>query len=279
MKIYDNKQMRSVDKVPLNAILPPKIAMRNESRDESLESLAKSISEYGLLQPILLKKVGKKYEVIAGHRRLNAHKLLKLPAIDALITKADARDVLVMRLFENKHRENVTPFEEATYLNAMLVQLECKQTELAALIGVSNAYLSERLKILKYPPPLLASLRSGEISFSVAYFLMKLSYLKILPQYLEWTIKFKTKPNVLRYIYQDVQKNQTILEQYNFMNLSKGLPDDGLSLLDNDINETHTFCKVLVVSVIYKQYKQPIQRYIIKSSKQQISIMDLLFNN
>jgi len=234
-------ETKNIQRIPLKQILEPKIAMRSNINLAGLEDLKASILEYGLLQPIVLRTVGKKFEIIAGHRRFTAHKELKLPAIDAICVTAEEKDVLIMRLYENKQRENVSPYEESVYLHAMIETIGCKQKELSSLIGVSPAYLSERLKITAYPPQVLAALRAGDISFALAKIISN-NWVNIKKtQFLELCIELGTSPACMRYIMKSDNFDIFTMSKLYFEQLSNYHQYDQLSVLDRMNEKTHIF--------------------------------------
>lgn len=98
-------------KLPVEIIDPNPYQPRRVFPIEELESLASSISEAGLLQPISVRKVGERYQIIAGERRLRAHKLLGRSSIEALITASEDSDMAVLALVENIDREDLSDFE------------------------------------------------------------------------------------------------------------------------------------------------------------------------
>jgi ParB family chromosome partitioning protein len=163
------KPMQKVQTISIDQINPPELVVRSVMSREKLDTLKASIERLGLIQPIVLKKNGTKFEVIVGHRRLTAHKELKLATIDAIII-ADENDMRneVRKIHENSEREDVNPMDEARFLSRLNKQYKMSQGEIAKSIGRSDAYVSQRLAIMDAPDIIQEALEDGVISFSVA---------------------------------------------------------------------------------------------------------------
>jgi len=174
-------------KVKLTDILPPKIGMRNAIEQEGINELASSIMEVGLINPITLSPKGKKYEIIAGHRRFQACLQLQFHEIEANIVETNESVLLQMRFDENIVRTGVSEYDEAVYLEAVGKQLQLNQAELASRIGKSASYVNERMKILTYPPELLKALREGKLSFSVAREFARCDDIKVIRIWLKYS--------------------------------------------------------------------------------------------
>ncbi|MCL5257224.1 MAG: ParB/RepB/Spo0J family partition protein [Chloroflexi bacterium] len=145
----------SVEEVPLSQIRPnPKQPRDRESAafsEESLQELASSIAEYGVLQPILLKRVGRQYQIIAGERRYRACLSLDLPTIPArLVDPESDEQELEISLVENLQRKDLDPLEEAEIYRQMLDDLGYTYRSLAERIGKSVGYIDMRVKLLSY---------------------------------------------------------------------------------------------------------------------------------
>jgi ParB family chromosome partitioning protein len=184
--------------IRIDEIIPPRIEMRLEHNKQKVASLAKSISSQGLLHPIVVRKSGQAFEVIAGHRRLQAYKLLKRNEIEARVINATDPQTLYSRYAENMARKDVSPLEESEYLAEIQAQTGCKGTEIAKEICRSDAYVSERLAIQEWPTILKAALASGKISFSVAREFAKFPDENALRQFLDYALSSGCNPSQAR---------------------------------------------------------------------------------
>jgi ParB family chromosome partitioning protein len=149
--------------IPVGAVAPNPRQPRNLFADEALESLALSIQEVGILQPIVVRKVGGGYELIAGERRLRAAKLAGLATVPAIIREADDADSLREALIENIHREDLNPIELAEAFRELLEELGLKQETLAERLGVSRSHVANTIRLLQLPPEVQQLLAEGKM--------------------------------------------------------------------------------------------------------------------
>lgn len=166
-----NKQDEEIkiQEILLTQIEEPEHAIREKIDPEGLKELAESIDEIGLIQPILLKqKKNGKYEIIAGHRRFLAHKMLKKKTIKAICLNKDKVESELIKFHENFFREDITPIQEAKWIKYMLDKLNITQKELAQKINKSTTYIIDRLKLLEMPKELQKAVDEKKISMSVA---------------------------------------------------------------------------------------------------------------
>ena len=142
-----------------------------------LKDLAASIKEVGVLQPILVRPNGDRYDVIYGHRRLAAAKLAKLATVPVLFAgKGDETQDRAQRLVENLHREDLSALDEArAYEQLLALGVTGGQRGLAKLVGKSQAHVSKRLGLLQLPAEVQEHVDSGRISLTDATTLSKLS--------------------------------------------------------------------------------------------------------
>jgi len=158
--------------IPLDRIEPPAAPLRAQMSREKLDELKKSIGKVGLIQPIIVQKNGRKYEIIAGHRRYIAFQELKKVSIPAIVRQRPEDENEVVMLHENIAREDISPMDEARLYQRMIADAGLTQEEVAQRTGRSPAYVSQRLALLKAPAIIQEALEDRQISFSVARELM-----------------------------------------------------------------------------------------------------------
>ncbi len=141
---------------------------------ESLNELAKSISEYGIVQPIIVKKSIKGYELVAGERRTKAAKIAGLKKIPAIIKEFNDQEMMEIALIENIQREDLNPIDEATSINNIIKLRGYTQEEFATKFGKSRTYVTNILGLLKLPDEVKKMLEKKSISASHARVLSKL---------------------------------------------------------------------------------------------------------
>jgi ParB family chromosome partitioning protein len=149
--------------VPDGAVSPNPRQPRNIFDDNALDALALSIQEVGVLQPIVVRKVGGGFEVIAGERRLRAAKKAGLATIPAIVRDSDDSESLREALIENIHRENLNPIELAEAFRELLEELGLKQETLAERLGVSRSHVANTIRLLQLPAEVQTRLAEGKI--------------------------------------------------------------------------------------------------------------------
>ncbi len=149
--------------VPVGAIQPNRRQPRSLFDDEALQALALSIQEVGILQPIVVRKAGAGYELIAGERRLRAAKLAGLATVPIILRDSDDSESLREALIENIHRENLNPVELAEAFRELLEELGLKQETLAERLGVSRSHVANTIRLLQLPSDVQQLLAEGKV--------------------------------------------------------------------------------------------------------------------
>jgi len=160
--------------VPVNAIAPNPKQPRTNFDEEAIESLALSIREVGILQPIVVRKAGAGYELIAGERRLRAAKRAGLATVPVVVRDTGDTDTLREALIENIHREDLGPIELAEAFRQLLEELGLKQEELAERIGLSRSHIANTIRLLQLPLDVQQLLTDGRIQAGHARALLQL---------------------------------------------------------------------------------------------------------
>ncbi|HEX5937925.1 MAG TPA: ParB/RepB/Spo0J family partition protein [Actinomycetota bacterium] len=137
--------------VPTGSISPNPKQPRSRFEDEAMGELAASIREVGILQPIVVRRTGQGYEVVAGERRLRAAKLAGLATVPVVLRDSDDSDLLREALIENIHREDLNPIELGEAFRQLLDELGLKQEELADRVGVSRSHIANTIRLLALP--------------------------------------------------------------------------------------------------------------------------------
>lgn len=150
--------------VPIEEIVPNPEQPRRHFDEEALESLAESIRRHGLLQPLLVRRAGGCYELIAGERRLRAATRAGLDRIPVIVRETDPGERLEIALVENVQRENLTALEEAEAYRHLIDAYGLTQEEIASRVGKSRPAITNALRLLGLPDAVKAQLESGELS-------------------------------------------------------------------------------------------------------------------
>ena len=145
---------REVARIPIDSIRPNPYQPRRVFSQEALEELCASIKQYGLLQPISVRKTGNDtFELIAGERRLRASKMAGMKYIDAIIFSTYEQDSAVIAMMENLQRENLHYMEEAEGYQNLIRDHGLSQDELARRLGKNQSTIANKMRIIKLPMP------------------------------------------------------------------------------------------------------------------------------
>lgn len=160
--------------VPVSSVVPNPRQPRTVFDEDLLLELSESIKEVGVLQPIVVRRVGTTYELIMGERRLRATTMAGLETIPAIVRGTDDTDMLRDALLENLHRAELNPLEEAAAYQQLLEDFECSKEELATRIKRSRPQISNTLRLLKLPAPVQRRVAAGVLSAGHARALLAL---------------------------------------------------------------------------------------------------------
>ncbi len=163
----------SIFLIEIDNISPNSEQPRTEFNEDELKGLASSIRTYGILQPLLVRKIeedvpsGRKvsYELIAGERRLRASKLVGLSHVPAIIRGVRPQEKLELSLVENLQRNNLNPIEEALAYQRLQDEYNFSQQEIADRMGKSRPVVANALRMLRLPRVIQDAVREGKISF------------------------------------------------------------------------------------------------------------------
>jgi len=149
----------AVSKLIVNPFQPRKIF-----NEEALQELAESIKEHGIIQPIVVRKKEKKYEIIAGERRFRATKLAGLKEIPAIVKEMTEQQMMEVAILENLQREDLTPIEEAEAYSSLIENLNFTQDALAKRLGKSRPHIANHIRLLQLPEDVRKLMNEGVLS-------------------------------------------------------------------------------------------------------------------
>ena len=164
------------DSLPLDQLQPGKYQPRTRMDDTALAELAESIKAQGVIQPVLVRKVGEgKYEIIAGERRCRAARLAGLTEVPVVIREVADEAAAAMALIENIQREDLGPLEEAQGLARLIADFSYTQEQAAQAVGRSRSAIANLLRLLNLPAPIQQMLGAGELDMGHARALLAIS--------------------------------------------------------------------------------------------------------
>ena len=172
--IIDEAKKSDIVEININEIRSNPYQPRKTFDEESLKELAESIKEHGVVQPIIVKKSIKGYELVAGERRTKASKLAGLTTIPAIIRDFNDEEMMEIALIENIQRENLNPIEEALAYENIIKATGMTQEKIAQKFGKSRSYVTNMLGLLNLPKETKELVEKGEISASHARVLSKM---------------------------------------------------------------------------------------------------------
>jgi ParB family chromosome partitioning protein len=152
---------------------------RTHFDEGSLEGLADSIRSHGIVQPLLVRRHGEGYELIAGERRWRAAKLAGLTKVPVIVRDVPDKDLLEIALIENIQRENLNAIEEAHAYKRLIETVGLTQEELAARVGRDRSYITNYLRLLKLPDDLQKLVVEGRLSTGHARTILGLSHVDL----------------------------------------------------------------------------------------------------
>lgn len=179
---------QTIKDISLDLIYEPKGVVRMDIDPAGIEELAQSISEIGLLQPILVAVDGERFELVFGHRRYLACRKLGLSTIRSVIRVMTQIEIGIARATENINRADLTPLEEAATYKNLLDEYNLTLEQVAQKMGKSAGTIKRRMDLLKMPPQLQKAVHSKSISISVAEELWIIADMTDLDYYLSFAL-------------------------------------------------------------------------------------------
>jgi ParB family chromosome partitioning protein len=159
--------------LPIDQIKPNPFQPREDFNQETIEELAQSIKEKGIIQPLLVRRKGDSFELIAGERRLRAANLLKMKELPVIVKNVEDKDSLEMALIENIQRQELNPIEEAHAFQHLIDKFAVTQERIGEVLGKSRVSVTNILRLLKLPHEIQDELKKGRISFGHARALLE----------------------------------------------------------------------------------------------------------
>lgn len=244
---------RKVVELPLEDVLPNRFQPRIKFSEDAINELCESIKEHGVIQPIVVRPVGDRYEIIAGERRFKASTLAGLQTIPAIIINLNDKDSAEVALIENVQRQDLTPIEEAISYKKILDMGYLNQENLAEKIGKSQSAIANKLRLLNLDEDVQEALLNGKISERHARSLLKLSnkedQVKLLDKIITERLTVRKTDEEINKMINGEKENKNIQSDVEVLNFdepiiiptdsSEGIPSD-LNIPSNPIIEPST---------------------------------------
>ena len=155
---------QKVQHVPLHRVTPSPLQPRSHIEDEQLDELLESIRQHGVIQPLIVRTINGKFELIAGERRLRACAKLGVGTVPVIVREATDRQVLEMALIENLQRQDLNPMEEAAGYVRLAREFEMKQDDIARSVGKSRTSVANSMRLLDLQKDIQGFLAKGQLS-------------------------------------------------------------------------------------------------------------------
>lgn len=197
----------TVREIQLTEIKPNPYQPRKNFSAEAIAELKESIKEHGILQPIIVRKNGKSYEIVAGERRFRAAKAAHLKRIPAVVREFNDSQMMELAVLENLQREDLTPMEEAAAYQTLMDRLGVTQEDLAKRLGKSRPYIANHIRLLTLPPKIQNLITEGKLSMGHGRTLLGLKQKNKMVSVAEQTIKEGLNVRQLEKLIQRLNEN------------------------------------------------------------------------
>ena len=223
-----------LDKIILNSKQP-----RKKFDEEKLEELSKSIKEYGVIQPIIVRKILSlgKYEIIAGERRFRASKLAGLTRVPVIEIESDSTKSFEIAVLENVQRENLNSIEEAEAYNNLIEIYNYTQEELAEKLGKTRSAVSNKLRLLNLPEKAKQMVRENQLSYGQARTLLSFKDIKYIDQISDEIIEKGYSVRELEQMAKKSQKNNELKIENKNKTIEYEQNEDELEYLKGKLRE------------------------------------------
>lgn len=159
------KKSKQIHDIKIEQIYPNPNQPRKTFSEESLKELADSIKQFGVIQPIVVRKMDSElYELVSGERRMRASILAGKDTIPAVLTKMTDQDSAIIAIIENIQREDLSYFDEAESYRVLMDQYHLTQNEVAEMLGKSQAFVANKTRLLKLDPDIIAAAKENKLS-------------------------------------------------------------------------------------------------------------------
>ncbi|MGB9780704.1 ParB/RepB/Spo0J family partition protein [Caldanaerobacter sp.] len=169
------EESQGIEMVEIDKIFPNEYQPRRHFDEESLKELADSIREHGIVQPLVVRRQGMSYQLVAGERRWRAAKMVGLREVPVVVKDLDDQEVMEIALIENLQREDLNPIEEAKAYKTLMEQFNLTQEEIAKKIGKSRSVIANSIRLLNLDERVQDMLVQGKITVGHAKVILSIS--------------------------------------------------------------------------------------------------------
>jgi ParB family transcriptional regulator, chromosome partitioning protein len=196
-----------VQEVKIKDLRPNPYQPRKTFAPEAIEELKQSILEHGILQPLIVRKSIKGYEILAGERRFRAAKEAKLETVPVVVREFNEQQMMELALLENLQREDLTPIEEANAYQQLMTQLNLTQEQLAKRLGKSRPHIANHLRLLTLPKSIQQLISEGKLSMGHGRTLLGLKKKEKMQAVVEKVLKEQLNVRQLELLVQQINQS------------------------------------------------------------------------
>ncbi|MCM3726858.1 ParB/RepB/Spo0J family partition protein [Neobacillus cucumis] len=197
----------TVQEIKLKELRPNPYQPRKTFQQETIDELRDSIIEHGILQPIVVRKSIRGYEIVVGERRFRAAKEAKLETIPAVVRELTEQQMMELAVLENLQREDLNPIEEGQAYQTLIEKLKLTQEEVAKRLGKSRPHVANHIRLLSLPPKIQELISSGKISMGHGRALLGLRQKAKLPVLVEKVVNEGLNVRQLEKLIQQINEN------------------------------------------------------------------------
>lgn len=196
-----------IQDVSINELRPNPYQPRKVFKEEAIEELKISILEHGILQPIIVRKSIKGYEIVVGERRFRAAKAANLEVVPAVVRELSEQQMMELAVLENLQREDLSPIEEGVAYQTLMKKLKLTQEELANRLGKSRPHIANIVRLLSLPKAVQNYINDGKISMGHGRALLGLKNKDKLPVLVDQILKESLNVRQLEHLIQQLNEN------------------------------------------------------------------------
>jgi ParB family chromosome partitioning protein len=196
-----------VQEIKLNELRPNPYQPRKTFQQETIDELKESIIEHGILQPLVVRKSIRGYEIVVGERRFRAAKEAKLETIPAVVRTLSEQQMMELAVLENLQREDLNPIEEGLAYQMLMEKLKLTQEEVAKRLGKSRPHIANHIRLLSLPQKIQELISGGKITMGHGRALLGLRQKEKLPSLVEKVTKEALNVRQLEKLIQQLNEN------------------------------------------------------------------------
>ncbi|WP_066249120.1 ParB/RepB/Spo0J family partition protein [Neobacillus drentensis] len=197
----------SVQEIKLTELRPNPYQPRKTFQQETIDELKESIIEHGILQPLVVRKSIRGFEIVVGERRFRAAKEAKLETVPAVVRELSEQQMMELAVLENLQREDLNPIEEGLAYQMLMEKLKLTQEEVAKRLGKSRPHIANHVRLLSLPPNIQEFISTGKVSMGHGRALLGLREKAKIPAVVEKVIKEALSVRQLEKLIQHLNEN------------------------------------------------------------------------